>query len=190
MNDKGGPYRSAEPHDGELVPTIAQCRRGYMRAAESREQAKRREQSAWERYLKEEKEARLRYLQEESASRKRFEGAGKEMLGWRYLALGFHEEEFSPSRQWSTGSDLTWKRCIQLQDELWLDTPVESTLKAFRTTLSESSDLPGERYWPEDLEELWRCFRNTRKKVVDPTRDPALESNSFLDDTVAPKKKK
>jgi hypothetical protein len=190
MTDKGGPYRTTEHHDGDLVPTVAQCRRGYARGAESREQSKRREHAAWERYVKDEKEARLRYLQEESAARARFESAGREMIGWRHLALGFHEEDFSAARQWSTGAEMTWKRCIQLEDEHWLEHSVESTLKAFRNTLAEDDAAGGERYWPEELEELWRCFRNTRKKVVDPTRDPSLEDNAFLDDSPSPRKKK
>jgi glutamate synthase domain-containing protein 1 len=181
MSDKG-PYRTAEPydHDGELVPTVAQCRRGYMKAAQAREQSKRREQSAWERYLKEVIEARRHYLEEEETSQARFHAAGKEMLGWRYLAQGFHDEEFSSSKTWDTGSDLSWGRCIQLQDEKWMDHSVDSTLKAFRSSLTEMVDSLKGLFWPEDLEDIWRTYKNTRKKVVDPTRTPSLESNAYI----------
>lgn len=178
---KKGPYRTSENQDGDLVPTVAQCRRGYTKAAEARELAKRREQAAWERYLKDELAARQAYLQEESAARKRFGNAGKEMLGWRYLAQGFHDEEFSPHRVWKTESDLTWSRCIELQEESWLDRSVESTLKAFIASLAENDESSTERHWPEDVEEMWRVFKGTRGKIVDPTRTPSLENNSFLD---------
>ncbi len=186
---KKGPYRTSENQDGDLVPTVAQCRRGYTKAAEARELAKRREQSAWERYLKDELAARHAYLQEEAAARKRFSDAGKEMLGWSYLAQGFHEEEFTPHRAWKTESELSWPRCIQLQEEMWMDRSVESTLKAFVASLDENEELSSERHWPEPVEEMWRVFKSTRAKIVDPTRTPSLENNSYLDDSNRPKKK-
>lgn len=181
MRDKG-PYRTAESVDAdeELVPTIAQCRRGYIKAAQAREQSKRREQSAWEHYLKAVLDARRRYLEEEEAARARFHAAGKEMLGWRYLAQGFHDEDFSASKPWSSTSDMGWSRSLQLQEERWMDHSTDSTLKAFRASLSEMSDTTDGLVWPEDLEDLWRTYKNTRRKVVDPTRSPSLESNTYI----------
>jgi hypothetical protein len=162
MNDRQGPYRTAEPVDGDLVPTIAQCRRGFVRAAETRKLSKQREQDAWERYLQDEREARLRYLREERETREKFGNAGKEMLGWRYLAQGCHGEEFSPARPWQTKIDLNWERCFQLQEETWMGHSVESPLKAFRAAATERDEMPGEVAWTEELEELWRCYRIAR----------------------------
>jgi hypothetical protein len=176
MNDRQGPYRTAEPVDGDLVPTVAQCRRGFVRAAETRKTAKQREQEAWERYLQDEREARLRYLREERETREKFSSAGKEMQGWRFLAQGCHGEEFSPARPWQTKIDLNWERCFQLQDETWMEHSVESPLKAFRSAATERDETPGEVTWTEQLEELWRCYRIARNGSAVEARASKFES--------------
>lgn len=159
MADRPGPYRSGEPSEGEPAPTLAQCRQGYIRAAMTREEAKRHEKSAWERYVQDELAARRRYLKEEQEARQSFQRAGKEMLGWRYLAQGCHDEDFSPARPWQTGIAMNWDRCIQLEGDIWQTNSLESTLKAFRAALSERSEFESQLPWTEELEDLWRCYR-------------------------------
>jgi hypothetical protein len=161
--------------DGDLVPTIAQCRRGFVKAAEARKLALQREEAAWERYLQDEREARLRYLKEEQDAREKFQCAGKEMLGWRYLAQGCHGEEFSPARPWQTKIDLNWERCFQLQEEEWMEHAVESPLKAFRVALADRADLPPETAWNEALEEYWRCYRIARNGSEAEARASSIE---------------
>jgi len=178
MNDKSGPYRTAEPMDGDLVPTIAQCRRGFVKAAEARTLAVQREEAAWERYLQEEREARLRYLREEQDARERFKRAGEEMKGWRFLAQGCHGEEFSPARPWQTKIDLNWERCFQLQDEDWMDHGVESPLKAFRVVLADREELPPDAPWTEPLEEYWRCYRIARNGSESEARASSIEQKT------------
>ncbi len=162
MNDKPGPYRRVEPTDGDLAPTVSQCRQGYIRAADGREQAKRRENEAWLRYVQDEIALRMRYLHEEEEARVKFQRAGKEMTGWRLLALGCHGEDFSPARPWQTGLEMNWDRCLSLEDDIWQDGALPGTLTAFRATLGERTEHEMNLAWSEELEDLWRCYRVAR----------------------------
>lgn len=162
MSDRPGPYRSGEPTDGELAPTLAQCRQGYIRAANARETAKRQENEAWDRYVQDEIAARMRYLHDEEHAREKFQRSGKEMLGWRYLAQGCHGEDFSPARPWQTGLEMNWDKCLQLEDDYWQLNSIEGTLKAFRAALADQPEFEKELPWTEELEDLWRVYRMSR----------------------------
>lgn len=176
MNDTSGPYRTPEPLDGDLVPTISQCRSGFVKAAEARKLAKQREESAWDQYLQDERDARLLYLREEQEARDKFARAGKEMMGWRYLAQGCHGEEFSQARPWQTKIDLNWERCFQLQEETWMEHGVESPLKAFHVALADKAELPAETQWTEAIEEFWRCYRIARNGSEEEARASSIDA--------------